>query len=120
MLSPLTTFTALNCLRSHMTGTSVYASVVPGVLPAVPSDTLYQAGIVPTDVVLLSIKPHTLVVPGSTTKSCSPATVLELAVNGVPVAVKPVALEPVNGVPVVADKVEAVNNPHSVTASEPV
>lgn len=119
MLSPELTPIDVNTLWSHITGRSVNASVVPGVLPA-PSVVLeYQAGMVSTDVLLLRIIPHDAVVPGNTTWNCSPARLALDAVYGVPVTVADVAVVAVNGVPVVADSVPLVCSPHSVTDSVP-
>src|SRR5712691_12869824 len=92
-------------LWSHMTGLRAYVSVLPGVLPAVPSATLYQpvVGIARTEVVFEMMSPYTVVVPGTTISCCSPCTEEELAVKGVPVAVALLAVAAVNGEPVVAE-----------------
>ena len=82
------------------------ASVEPGVEPLAPVVATSQFGIVITLVVLLVIKPIRGVVVVSNTPCCSPCTVVEEAVSGVPVTVPPVALVAVNGVPVVWDSVD--------------
>src|SRR5438270_13724842 len=82
-LSPEFTLIAANCFLSHKIGRKVYVSVAPGVDPAVPSASLYQATNVSTEVVFEVMKPHTVVVPASTMCCCWPCTVDELAVKGV-------------------------------------
>jgi hypothetical protein len=112
---PDTTFIAENTRWSNMTGCSVNAAVDPGVDPAVPAVVENHPRFVRTEVVLETISPYT--VPETTIKPCSPCTVVEEAVSGVPVTVPVVAVVAVNGVPVVALRVALENSPHSVIAN---
>src|SRR5260221_528780 len=107
---------AAKTLWSQRTGLITNASVAPGVEPAVPSATLYQAGIVPMWVVLLRFRPQTVVVPGTTMVCCKPRTVAEEAVCADPVSCHVVPEAAVKGVPVEDDSAARLCRPHSVIA----
>ena len=99
--------------------------VFAGFAPAVPSETLYQAGTVTTEVVFDVTSPQEgVALPVFSKIVCScPCTVELDAVNGVPVTVPVVAFPEVNGEPVVPDiapPMVPTSKPHSVTASVPV
>src|SRR5580704_7810132 len=120
MVSPLMTLRAEKTLWSHRTGLMANVSVLPGVAPAVPSATLYQAGTCATWVVLEVLSPHTVVVPGTTIVCCNPRTVADDAVCTDPVSVHDVAPAAVNGDPVAEDSVASECRPHSVIANDDV
>src|SRR4051812_32414227 len=108
MASPLTTLIAAKTLWSHMIGRITYVFVFAGLAPAVPSETLYQAGTVTTEVVFEVTSPQDGVALPLFSKIdiCWPITVVLDAVRGVAVTVPVVAEPAVNGEPVASESAE--------------